>query len=124
LRGSIKKKLSVFGLTFILIFVVIVPIINAQLNITNSLQESLITPSNIFSRTSNNDKKVKPVSSYPISNCSLVIKLPSNSVNMVVQHTSTNAYFNTTLSNVSSGYDVTNGSYLGWWHRFKPQNRR
>ncbi len=47
-------------------------------------------------------------------NCSLIIRLPANPVTMVVDKTASNSYFDTTLSNVPSGYDVSNGDYLGW----------
>jgi hypothetical protein len=41
------------------------------------------------------------------------LNLPTTPVDMVVQD-GTISYFVTTLSNVPSGYDVTNGVYLGW----------
>jgi len=41
------------------------------------------------------------------------VSLPPSPVTMVV-HNGTISYFDTTLSNVPSGYDVTNGIYLGW----------
>ena len=47
-------------------------------------------------------------------NCNLIIRLPANPVTMVVDKTASNSYFDTTLSNVPSGYDVSNGDYLGW----------
>jgi hypothetical protein len=41
------------------------------------------------------------------------LNLPSTSVFIEVSN-GTESYFNTKLSNVSSGYDVVNGTYLGW----------
>jgi hypothetical protein len=41
------------------------------------------------------------------------LNLPSALVNVVVTN-GTESYFNTTLSNVPSGYDVMNETYLGW----------
>jgi len=41
------------------------------------------------------------------------LNLPPSPVTMVVQD-GTISYFDTTLSNVPSGYDVANGVYLGW----------
>jgi hypothetical protein len=41
------------------------------------------------------------------------LKLPSTLVWIEVSN-GTESYFNTKLSNVPSGYDVTNGTYLGW----------
>jgi hypothetical protein len=41
------------------------------------------------------------------------LNLPSTPVIMEVSN-STESYFNTTLSDVPLGYDVTNGTYLGW----------
>jgi hypothetical protein len=42
------------------------------------------------------------------------LNLPSTPVTLEVIYPGTVSYFNTTLSEVSSGYDVTNGTYLGW----------
>ncbi|HEC80891.1 MAG TPA: DUF11 domain-containing protein, partial [Thermoplasmatales archaeon] len=49
-------------------------------------------------------------------NAETYVDLPPGEVNMVVQHTFNTgpSYFNTTLSNVPAGYDVVNGSYIGW----------
>lgn len=41
------------------------------------------------------------------------LNLPSTLVNVVITNGS-ESYFNTTLSNVPSGYDVMNETYLGW----------
>lgn len=41
------------------------------------------------------------------------LNLPSNPVDVIVQNDAT-SWFVTTLSNVPSGYDVTNTTYLGW----------
>lgn len=41
------------------------------------------------------------------------LNLPSTLVRMEVSN-GTESYFNTTLSDVPLGYDVTNGTYLGW----------
>ena len=41
------------------------------------------------------------------------LNLPSTPVTIEVS-SGTESYFNTTLSDVPSGYDVTNGTYLGW----------
>jgi hypothetical protein len=41
------------------------------------------------------------------------LSLPSAIVTMEVRN-GTQSYFNTTLSDVPSGYDVANGTYLGW----------
>lgn len=41
------------------------------------------------------------------------LNLPSTPVTIEVSN-STESYFSITLSNVPSGYDVTNGTYLGW----------
>jgi len=93
----------VLAITFILVSVAFITVGNAQIE--------------TISVDSNNDKIVKPenpANNSPLRNCSLVIKLPANSVTMMVQHTSTNSYFNTTLSDVPLGYDISNGSYLGW----------
>ena len=99
------KEAVVFGITFVLVSVAFIPVVNAQFVtiFKNSPEEKI-----------GNDKTVNPANFPPLGNCNLFIKLPTNLVTMVVQHTSTNSYFNTTLSNVSSGYDVSNGSYLGW----------
>jgi hypothetical protein len=42
------------------------------------------------------------------------LNLPSTPVILEVSFPGTESYFNTTLSDVPSGYDVTNGTYLGW----------
>ena len=42
------------------------------------------------------------------------LKLPSTPVILEVGFPGAMSYFNTTLSDVPSGYDVTNGTYLGW----------
>ncbi len=98
-----NKKAVVLAITLVLVSVAFITVGNAQ------IETIFIDP--------NNDKIVKPenpANYCPLGNCSLVIKLPANSVTMMVQHTSTNSYFNTTLSDVPLGYDISNGSYLGW----------
>ena len=42
------------------------------------------------------------------------LNLPTTPVIMEIGYPGTVSYFNTTLSDVPSGYDVTNGTYLGW----------
>jgi hypothetical protein len=42
-----------------------------------------------------------------------ILSLPPDSVTMVPS-TSANSYFQATLSNVATGYDVTNGTYTAW----------
>ena len=49
----------------------------------------------------------------PPVNAQSVVTLPSTFVRMEVSN-GTVSFFNTTLSNVPSGYAVTNGTYLGW----------
>ena len=51
------------------------------------------------------------VGSAKASNC--MLNLPPNPVTMAV-YDGTISYFDTVLSDVPSGYDVTNGTYLGW----------
>ncbi|MCD6468328.1 MAG: hypothetical protein J7L32_03345, partial [Thermoplasmata archaeon] len=45
--------------------------------------------------------------------CYKTLSLPTESVTMVV-HPGSSSYFDTTLSDVPHGYDVTNGTYVGW----------
>jgi hypothetical protein len=49
----------------------------------------------------------------PTSTVHGALNLPSTTVNIEVRD-STQSYFNTTLSEVPSGYDVANSTYLGW----------
>jgi len=49
----------------------------------------------------------------PVTAANGDLNLPSGIVNMEVSN-GTVSYFATTLSGVPSGYDVTNGAYLGW----------
>jgi len=49
----------------------------------------------------------------PVSTVHGALNLPSTTVNIEVRD-STQSYFNTTLSEVPSGYNVTNSTYLGW----------
>jgi len=44
----------------------------------------------------------------------LNIKLPPDEVSLVVNYPSSNCYYDITLSNVPSGYHVSNGTYIGW----------
>lgn len=47
------------------------------------------------------------------NDCCSLINLPSDYVTMVVEY-GTESFFDTTLSEVPSCYDVSNGDYLGW----------
>ena len=49
----------------------------------------------------------------PVGAQASLINVPSSLVNVIVQN-DTESYFVTTLSNVPSGFDVTNNSYSGW----------
>jgi hypothetical protein len=49
----------------------------------------------------------------PMGAATTTLNLPSTLVNVTV-FDSTESHFNTTLSNVPQGYDVTNNTYLGW----------
>jgi len=117
IRGAV-----VFGAIFVLVSVAFIPAVNAQFstNIENFVDEKSRIINNVYENIKNffqkidNENTVNTIPIQPIENCSLFIDLPSDPVFMVVKHTSTNSYFNTTLSNVSSGYDVSNGSYCGW----------
>lgn len=42
------------------------------------------------------------------------VNLPAGPVTMNVQYPSTQSYFNTQLKNISSGFDVQNGTYIDW----------
>jgi uncharacterized repeat protein (TIGR02543 family) len=98
-----NNKAVVLAITFVLVSVAFITVGNARIE-TDFIDL-------------NNDKIVKsenPANYSPLVNCSLVIKLPANLVTLMVQHTSTNSYFNSTLSDVPLGYDISNGSYLGW----------
>jgi len=101
------KKAVVLGIAVILVSIAFIPVVNAQFGTIFSK----------FSKNPNDDKVVKPanpVNSPPLRNCNLIIRLPANPVTMVVDYPALNSYFDTTLSNVPSGYDVSNGDYLGW----------
>jgi hypothetical protein len=49
----------------------------------------------------------------PVGAATASLNLPSSLVNVIVQN-DTSSYFLTTLSNVPSGFDVTNSTYAGW----------
>jgi Putative metal-binding motif len=42
------------------------------------------------------------------------VRVPNFSVTMVVAHPGTQSYFDTTLSGIGAGYDVHNGTFVGW----------
>lgn len=102
--------------------------------ITLTLLTLALTP-NIYGRSLNqpltpeifevNDKKKDSPNLLPSSESMLQhpslqrnnpvhLTLPLFPVNLTVQHTGPTSYFLSTLSDVPSGYDVTNGTYTGW----------
>ncbi|MCK5261315.1 MAG: hypothetical protein KAJ44_03970, partial [Thermoplasmatales archaeon] len=63
------KEAVVFGITFVLVSVAFIPVVNAQFVtiFKNSPEEKI-----------GNDKTVNPANFPPLGNCNLFIKLPTN----------------------------------------------
>jgi hypothetical protein len=121
--NTILKKTMVCIIALIFILTVLVPTVHSQLwmSFSNPLQQT--APSDNIVQVNLDTllqkytlavtKMSTPRNPLPLDNDPINVHLPPNQVTMKV-FSSTTSYFRTRLSNVSEGYEVSNGNYTGW----------
>ena len=105
---KIKDKISstlVILISILLMLVTIAPVVNSQFGIEKTDNETSLFYPKVTDKVT--------ISNLDNRNGDIFIKLPQNSITMVVT-ISYSSYFSATLSNVPSGYDISDGSYLSW----------
>jgi hypothetical protein len=123
MKHDSTKKILVCLTALAFICAIFVPTVHSQLGKGFSNQSPQMTTQektiqetlnlNINTDTGTNSKTIKPITPLPLDNNPPTIHLPTSQVTMKV-FTTTTSYFRTLLSNVPTGYEVTNGNYSGW----------
>ncbi|DAC72881.1 MAG TPA: hypothetical protein DSN98_03140 [Thermoplasmata archaeon] len=123
MRKESIKKIMVCMTALSFICAVFLPTVNSQLGNKLTLQsQQPDTTKKTVQETENADmatntepdiKITKPNNPFPLDNIPPNVHLPPNQVTLKV-FTSTTSYFRTFLTNVPSGYEVSNGNYTGW----------